>query len=91
MMARAGRFALFVVIAFLTLACSSTAACIGGSGSRSCVRILFVGNSYTYMNDLPDMFARLARAGGHTVETGMAAPGGWTLFAHARSAETSAS
>jgi hypothetical protein len=34
------------------------------------------------------MFARLARAGGHRVETGMAAPGGWTLSAHARAAET---
>jgi hypothetical protein len=88
MMARAGRFALLVVIAFLTLACSSIAGCIGGSGGNSCLRILFVGNSFTYVNDLPDMFARLARAGGHTVETGMAAPGGWTLFAHARSAET---
>ena len=88
MMTRAARFALFVVIVFLTLACWSTTACIGASGARSCLRILFVGNSYTYVNDLPDMFARLARAGDHTVETGMAAPGGWTLFAHARSAET---
>lgn len=81
-------FALFVVIGFLTLACASTTPCTGGSGARSCLRILFVGNSYTSVNDLPEMFARLAKAGGHSVETGMVAPGGWTLSAHARSAET---
>ncbi len=80
-------FALFVVLVFLTLACTSTTPC-SASRARSCLRILFVGNSYTYMNDLPGMFAQLARAGGHRVETGMAAPGGWTLSAHARSAET---
>ena len=81
-------FALFVVLGFLTLACSATGPCIRASGPGSCLRILFVGNSYTYMNDLPGVFTKLAGVGGHRVETGMAAPGGWTLSAHARSAET---
>ena len=80
-------FATFVVLVFLMLACTSTPPC-SGSRATSCLRILFVGNSYTYMNDLPGMFAHLARAGGHRVEAGMAAPGGWTLSTHARSAET---
>jgi hypothetical protein len=80
--------ALVIVVAFLTLSCSSTTACIRGSGPPSCLRILFVGNSYTYVNDLPGMFAQLAKAGGRRVETGMVAPGGWTLSAHAGSAET---
>jgi hypothetical protein len=44
-----------------------------------CSRVLFIGNSYTYVNDLPTMFAALAGAGGHRVETGMAAEGGATL------------
>ena len=51
-------------------------------------RILFIGNSYTYVNDLPAMVAELAKAGGHPVETGMMAKGGWTLAAHAGSVET---
>jgi hypothetical protein len=52
------------------------------------VRILFVGNSYTYVNDLPGMFTKLACSGGHQVETGMAAEGGWTLAQHASSSPT---
>jgi hypothetical protein len=34
------------------------------------------------------MFAELASAGGHRVETGMAAEGGWTLSDHVNSSET---
>jgi hypothetical protein len=30
--------------------------------------ILFIGNSYTTVNDLPSVFANLARSGGHRVE-----------------------
>jgi hypothetical protein len=52
------------------------------------LRVLFVGNSYTFVNDLPGMFARLAAAGGFEVQTAMVAPGGWTLAQHAASAET---
>lgn len=77
-----------VVIGLVSLACSSTRPCTPGPGPGTCLRILFIGNSYTYVNDLPDMFARLARAGGHRVETETAAQGGWTLSAHAGSAET---
>ena len=57
-------------------------------GSGPCTRVLFIGNSYTAVNDLPTMFANLAGAGGHRVETGMAAPGGWTLANHASSSDT---
>lgn len=41
-----------------------------------CTRVLFIGNSYTSVNDLPGVFARVAASGGHPVETGMVAPGG---------------
>ena len=54
----------------------------------ACTRVLFVGNSYTYVNDLPTVFARLAAAGGHPVETAMSAPGGATLADHLASADT---
>ena len=52
------------------------------------LRVLFLGNSYTYVNDLPKMFAQLANAGDHQVETGMIAKGGWTLAHHVNSPET---
>ena len=53
-----------------------------------CVRVLFLGNSYTYVNDLPTVFRHLARAGGRNVETGMVANGGETLAQHAASPES---
>src|SRR5664280_2049784 len=52
-----------------------------------CVRVLFLGNSYTYVNDLPAVFRHLARAGGRMVETGMIANGGETLAKQAASQE----
>jgi hypothetical protein len=52
------------------------------------LRVLFIGNSYTFVNDLPHTFAVLALSGGHAVEVEMAAEGGWTLQAHADSPET---
>ncbi|HET9405758.1 MAG TPA: SGNH/GDSL hydrolase family protein [Candidatus Sulfotelmatobacter sp.] len=47
------------------------------------IRVLFIGNSYTYFNDLPAIFAKLAEAGHQaTVETTMIAPGGTRLQDH---------
>ncbi len=45
-------------------------------------RILFIGNSHTYMNDVPRLVANLAASGGHPVTTAMSAPGGYTLLQH---------
>ena len=52
------------------------------------VRILFMGNSYTLQNDLPDMVAALFRSDGFQVEVGMSAQGSWTLADHAASDES---
>jgi len=68
--------------------CSTTAATCGPAGSGSCLRILFTGNSYTFVNDLPLTFAELARAGGHGVETDSLASGGATLADHMADAAT---
>lgn len=81
----------FLVLCILTLACQGCSllpACGGASAADPCSRILFIGNSYTYVNDLPGTFTRLANSGGHRVETGMAATGGWTLAQHAGSSAT---
>lgn len=69
-------------------ACSTAPRCDRSRDPRACLRVLFIGNSYTFVNDLPATLAELARAGGHTLETGMAADGGWTLAQHAASAAT---
>ncbi|HEU4534940.1 MAG TPA: hypothetical protein VFS00_12510 [Polyangiaceae bacterium] len=45
--------------------------------------MLFIGNSYTYYNNLPEVFAQLASAGGQgPAEIRMVAPGGATLGDH---------
>ncbi len=51
-------------------------------------RVLFVGNSLTFVNDLPAVFAELARSGGLEVEVDMSAQGGWACADHATSAVT---
>jgi hypothetical protein len=50
--------------------------------------VLFVGNSLTFVNDLPGVFAELARSGGLEVEVDMSAQAGWTCADHAASAVT---
>jgi len=51
-------------------------------------RVLFVGNSYTYVNDLPVMFKNLSTSLGKTVYTDMSAPGGYSLEQHLTNPET---
>ena len=45
-------------------------------------RVLFVGNSYTYVNDLPKLVANMAASTGDTLEYDMSAPGGAGFFNH---------
>ena len=52
------------------------------------MRVLFVGNSLTFFNDLPETFAGLSESGGHPVEVGISAQGGQTLAGHASSPAT---
>jgi len=80
--------ALFAALGFLVFSYLTNAGCSNIQRSAACTHILFVGNSYTFVNDLPHMFAALAKAGRHTVEVGMAAEGGWTLSDHAGSPQT---
>ena len=75
-----------VAIGLLTLKMS--AGCAAEEGAPACTRVLFIGNSYTTVNDLPGVFASLARSGGHRVETKSAAVDGWTLVNHADSPAT---
>lgn len=46
------------------------------------LRILFIGNSHTYYNDMPNMVARRFRDDGYDCEVTMLAHGGWFLDQH---------
>ncbi len=52
------------------------------AAAQDTLRVLFVGNSHTYTNSLPSLLRQLATGGGHVLETGMSAPGGFTLRQH---------
>jgi hypothetical protein len=52
------------------------------------LRVLFVGNSYTDYNNLPQLFANLSESGGRPVFTNMSAPGGYWLENHCGNQET---
>src|SRR5437762_5402792 len=65
-----------------------SAGCASEERAPACTRVLFIGNSYTTVNDLPGVFASLARSGGHRVGTTSAAVDGWTLANHADSPAT---
>jgi hypothetical protein len=51
-------------------------------------RVLFIGNSYTYVNNLPQMLSDLARAQGDSCFVGSNTIGGYTLEAHSTNAVT---
>jgi PKD repeat protein len=61
---------------------SSTAIC------QSHYKALFIGNSYTYVNDLPAMTAALALSAGDTLTYDGNTPGGYTLSNHTTNATT---
>ncbi len=69
--------------AFLVLlvSCSSEAA-----GKQ--VKVLFIGNSYTYVNNLPVLIADMATASGDQLVFSTSAPGGHTLEQHASNPAT---
>ena len=51
------------------------------------VRILFIGNSHTYFNDLPHIVQVLAEEEGYDCQATMLAHGGWYLAQHAEEPE----
>jgi hypothetical protein len=55
---------------------------LAGAREKPPVRILFIGNSLTFVNDLPHMFQTLAATGNRKVAYGEWVYGGWTLQQH---------
>lgn len=79
----------------LTLLVAQTGCSRGSSGTNSVADtppgVLFLGNSYTSVNNLPSVFATLAASGHHSVTTTMQAEAAATLADHAAAPVTSAS
>ena len=77
------RTLLSVVLALAVL--SGTGACQDGSGPSGgtpSLRILFIGNSLTYYNDLPGTLADIARTAGDTIAVESATGPGYALIDH---------
>lgn len=52
------------------------------NGAEESLRVLFIGNSHTYYNQLPQLVSKLLSAAGIASETWMFAPGGFSLPQH---------
>ena len=77
---------LVVIVGLGALGAARLASVACGPFARSpCVRVLFLGNSYTSVNDLPSVLRDLAGADGHPLDTASIAGGGQTLADHAAS------
>lgn len=76
------KYFLSTVILFSLMGCGPVH-CDENNKEDNCLRVLFVGNSLTYVNDLPNTFSALASSGGHQVEVAMIAEGGAHLYDHA--------
>jgi hypothetical protein len=68
----------------LTLALAGT----GTASADDSLRVLFVGNSHTYVNDLPGLFSGLSEAGGRPVRTEASTFGGYSLENHVNTQAT---
>ncbi len=71
------RFTLLAVLLF-----------VFGQSHAKKVKALFIGNSYTYVNNLPELVKQMAAAGGDTLEYESSTPGGYTLQQHTTNSTT---
>ncbi len=73
--------------AYLVVALSATVAL--ASAAHEALHVLFIGNSYTYVNNLPGFVSKLAEfTDGPKIETEQVTNGGWTLEQHFASQKT---
>lgn len=75
-------FCTFLIVVFFIVGCASPPAL------EEPLQILFIGNSYTFVNQMPETFATLAELGGHEVMVTSLAKGGYSLANHAQDNST---
>ena len=64
---------------FISILLLFTVFCFYGQESK---QVLFLGNSYTYVNDLPQLLVEVAASVGDNVIKDQNTPGGYTLEGH---------
>lgn len=72
-----------LMVVMLAAIAFAVAGCGGSTASEPDARVLFVGNSFTFQNDVPGMVEQIADANGSSLETRMIASGGRFLDEHA--------
>lgn len=73
----------FCKISFLIFVVAAAFFLRTASGENPKIRVLFLGNSLTFVNDLPGMTAQLAGSRHYSLECDMYAPGGYRFSQHA--------
>jgi hypothetical protein len=63
-------------------------ATLGLNAQNDTTRVLFIGNSYTSVNNLPNEFVLCANSAGFNVSVASSAPGGYTFQQHLSNAST---
>lgn len=58
------------------------------SFSQKPLKVTFLGNSLTYVHDLPELIREMAEAAGDEIDVNSYTPGGWTFYKHANSPES---
>ena len=61
---------------------------IGSTKAQDSTSILFIGNSYTYFNNMPSIVADIAASFGNHVDVASQTPGGMTFAGHAGNSNT---
>jgi hypothetical protein len=76
--------AILIAISILTLVMVFSFQKIYSINKQKEIKVLFIGNSLTFFNDLPKMVKLMAETGKHRMSYEMYAPGGYTLSQHAQ-------
>ena len=63
---------------------------IPAATAQDTTRVLFLGNSYIFFNELPTLLTELSESMGHVVVTGQNTPGGASLQGHVNNTESQA-
>lgn len=70
------------------LCCACLFLCIHANIYSKNISILFIGNSYTYVNNLPEMVRQMGLTMGDTIFVDSSTPGGYTYQLHTTDANT---
>jgi hypothetical protein len=75
---------IFVLVLFFFSWPKSDNNAVAGCGSKRTQKVLFIGNSYTSFNNLPNLVKDIACSGGHKLEVTTFTPGGYKFSQHAK-------